>query len=130
MAAAKKASSDKTAPKKKKAKPTKPSQAAKLVEAVPEAERLFAETLVEVAFAMKEKLEQKLEQYSREEFVQTVTSTQGDKVQKQNPFVSEFRATARDYAAIVKELHDTLGGQASKDNLESLNDFRKKYNIV
>ena len=132
MATAKKPAQKKPAPKKAPAKKTKqPEQtpAEKIVANLPESERPFAQTLAEVAFALKAKLEQKLPTYEKIELVQTVTSTQGEKVIKQNPFVSEFRATARDYAAIVRDLHELVDAHGTPAELTSLDDFRRKFNI-
>ena len=131
--AKKKAPAKKPAQKKapaKKTKPTEQTPAEKIVANLPESERPFVQTLAEVAFALKAKLEQKLPTYEKIELVQTVTSTQGEKVIKQNPFVSEFRATARDYAAIVRDLHELVDAHGAPAEIAQLDDFRKKFNIV
>ena len=119
----------KPAAKKTPKKPPEPTQAERLVANVPERERDLVKTLADVAFALKAKLEQKLPTYEKIELVQTVTSTQGEKVIKQNPFVSEFRATARDYAAILRDLHVALDAVGDGDKLQSLDDFRARYHI-
>ncbi len=131
--AKKKAPANNPAPKKapaKKTKPTEQTPAALLVAGLPEKERPFAETLAATAYAMKAKLEQQLPAYETAELVQTVTSTQGEKVIKQNPFVAEFRATARDYASVVRELQETLAATGDTDKMADLLDFKKKYNVV
>lgn len=127
--ATKKAPAKKAAPKKATAPELTPAQ--KIVANVPESERAFAETLASVALALKDKLETKLPAYNKMELVQAVTSTQGEKVLKANPFVSEFRATARDYAAILRDLHELVDahGGGKSDNLVNLNDIKKRYNI-
>lgn len=132
MATAKKPAPKKTPAKKsaaKKATAPELTPAQKIVANVPERERDLVETLADVAFALKAKLEQKLPTYEKIELVQTVTSTQGEKVIKQNPFVSEFRATARDYAAILRDLHVALDAVGDGDKLQSLDDFRARFKI-
>lgn len=125
--ATKKAPRKKAAP--KKVTETQQRPAERLVASVPENERPFAVTLAETAFALKAKLEQRLPEYNDADLAQTVTSTQGEKVLKANPFVSEFRATARDYAAILRDLHELLDAHGTPAELTSLDDFRKRHNI-
>ena len=129
MANAKKPAPKKTPAKKAAPKATKPSPAERLVANLPETERDLVLTLAKTAYALKDKLEQKLPTYEKIELVQTVTSTQGEKVIKQNPFVAEFRATARDYAAILRELHAAVDATGTTAELTSLDDFRRKFNI-
>ena len=134
MATAKKKAPAAKKPAQKKAtlatKPSEKSPAARLVAGLPEKQRPFAETLAETAYAMKAKLEQQLPEYESAALTQTVTSTQGEKVIKQNPFVAEFRATARDYAFVVRELQATLADHGDSDKIADLVDFKNRYNIV
>ena len=54
---------------------------------------------------------------------------QGEKVLKANPASQEIRAAFKDYCYVVKVQKELSGGQAS-DNIPSLEDLRKKFNIA
>ena len=64
-----------------------------------------AVTLANAVIALQAKIEQQMPVYNQLPLAQTMTTTQGEKVLKNNPAMQEFRATVRDYAAVLKDLN-------------------------
>lgn len=59
---------------------------------------------------------------------QEVTSTQGEKVWKANPAMSEIRANFRDYCYVVKTM---AGLEGENEEVHStLDDMKKKFKLV
>ena len=63
-----------------------------------------AVTLANAVMALQEKIEQQMPVYQKLPLAQTMTTTQGEKVLKNNPAMQEFRATVRDYSLALSYL--------------------------
>ncbi len=86
-------------------------------------------TVAEIESAMREWIRKQIPAYKELQAAQTMTTVQGEKVLKANPASQEIRAAFKDYCYVVKVQKELSGGQAS-DNIPSLEDLRKKFNIA
>ena len=86
-------------------------------------------TVAEIEVAMREWIKKQLPIYEKLPAAQTMTTVQGEKVLKANPASQEIRAAFKDYCYIVKVQSELNGGESS-GNIETLDDFRKKYKIA
>ncbi len=87
-------------------------------------------TLAKAVLALQDKIEQQLPVFEQMPLAQTLTTTQGELALKQNPAVSEFRATVRDYASALKNLQDIIDSNKAPEQKSSLADFRMKLKVV
>lgn len=85
-----------------------------------------AVTLAKAVIALQDKIEQQIPDFEQQPLAQALTTTQGEKALKQNPAVSEFRATVRDYAAALKSLQEIVESNKAPEKKSSLKDFRSK----
>ena len=86
-------------------------------------------TVAEIEETLREWIKKQLPIYEKLPAAQTMTTVQGEKVLKANPASQEIRAAFKDYCYVVKVQKELSGGQAS-DNIPSLEDLRKKFNIA
>jgi len=86
-------------------------------------------TIAEIESTMREWIKKQLPIYDKLPAAQTMTTVQGEKVLKANPASQEIRAAFKDYCYIVKVQSELNGGERS-GNIETLDDFRKKYKIA
>lgn len=89
----------------------------------------FVKTLRESAFAMQKKLIQTMPEYEAMPLAQEMTTTQGEKVLKNNPAMQEFRGIVRDYAAIVKLLKE-LDKPEDIIDTSSFEKIRRRFKVV
>lgn len=89
-----------------------------------------AVTLAKAVLALQDKIEQQLPVFEHQPLAQVLTTTQGEQALKQNPAVSEFRATVRDYATALKNLQDIIENNKAPEKASSLADFRAKLKVV
>lgn len=89
-----------------------------------------AVTLAKAVIALQDKIEQQLPNFAQQPLAQILTTTQGEEALRQNPAVSEFRATVRDYAAALKSLQDIVERNKVTEKTTSLADFRAKIKAV
>ena len=101
----------------------------KLCERVDEDLKPQVVTLARAVAALRDKIEQQMDLYTRSPLGQVVTTMQGERVVKQNPIMQEFRATVRDYAASLKNLQDMLESCNAPAEISPLDDLRGKFKI-
>ena len=89
-----------------------------------------AVTLANAVLAMQEKIEQQIPIYEQLPLAQTVTVGTGEKMLRQNPAVTEFRATVRDYATALNNLQSILENNKATETVTSLEDMRKKLKVA
>lgn len=89
----------------------------------------FYETLKASAAALQRKLIQAIPEYESMPLAQEMTTTQGEKVLKNNPAMQEFRGTVRDFAAVVKLLNEM---EKSGDEIDtsSFENIRRRFKVV
>lgn len=89
----------------------------------------FLETLIESASAMQKKILQSIPEYDSMPLAQEMTTTQGEKVWKNNPAMQEFRGTVRDFAAVVKLLKEM---EKSGDDIDtsSFENIRRRFKVI
>lgn len=108
-----------------------PDQASRICEGVGKQYKNQAVTLARAVLALQDKIEQQLPIFEKLPLAQTMTTTQGEKVLKQNPASVEFRATVRDYAFALEKLQDIIeNNKDSGGNITSLDAFRKKVKLA
>lgn len=89
----------------------------------------FIDTLIESASAMQKKLLQSIPEYDSMPLAQEMTTTQGEKVWKNNPAMQEFRGTVRDFAAVVKLLKEM---EKSGDEIDTsaFENIRRRFKVI
>jgi hypothetical protein len=89
----------------------------------------FLKTLIESASAMQKKILQSIPEYDSMPLAQEMTTTQGEKVWKNNPAMQEFRGTVRDFAAVVKLLKEM---EKSGDEIDtsSFENIRRRFKVI
>ena len=89
-----------------------------------------AVTLASAVIALQVKIEQQMPVYNQLPLAQTMTTTQGEKVLKNNPAMQEFRGTVRDYAASLKSLQAILEDTPDEVEESSVDELRRKFKII
>lgn len=105
-------------------------KAAQICAGIDETYKEQAITLAKAVLALQDKIEQQLPIFKEMPLAQTLTTTQGETALKQNPVVSEFRATVRDYALALKNLQDIIERNKAPEKTSDLVDFRAKLKVV
>ena len=87
------------------------------------------ETLMMTILSLKKKLEDNEKQFLEEPLMVWVEMNDGRDVPRANPFVQEYRAMVRDFAAAIKAYKDITGdkGTAQVSSLESI---RSKFKVA
>lgn len=106
------------------------TEAEKICSSVSPKLRSQAVTLASAVIALQAKIEQQMPVYQQLPLAQTMTTTQGEKVLKNNPAMQEFRGTVRDYAASLKSLQAILDNTPDQVEESSVEDIRKKFKIA
>ena len=73
-------------------------------------------TLARAVKALQKKIKEQLPVYNDLPLAQILTTTQGEKALKPNPAAQEFRATVREYAQALNNLHEILDKYSDKQN--------------
>jgi hypothetical protein len=89
----------------------------------------FADTLRDSAVALQKKIIQTIPEYDSMPLAQEMTTTQGEKVWKNNPAMQEFRGTVRDYAAVVKLLKE-LEKSGDEIDTSAFDNIRRRFKVV
>ena len=87
------------------------------------------ETLMKAILSLQKKLEDNEERYLKEPLRVWVENSNGVEVPKPNPFVQEYRAMIRDFAAAVKAYKDITGEQESAQ-VSSLDNLRSRFRVA
>lgn len=86
-------------------------------------------TLAEAVITMQKKIEQQIPVYEKMPLAQQVTVGTGETILRQNPATVEFRATVRDYAAALKNLHEIVENNSDRGTT-SLDEFRARLRVA
>ena len=89
-----------------------------------------AVTLANAVLAMQNKIEQQIPLYNQLPLAQQVKVGTGEVMLRQNPAITEFRATVRDYAAALNNLQDILENNKAPVEAISLDKYRKKFKVA
>lgn len=89
----------------------------------------FMETLRDSAAALQKKIIRTIPEYDSMPLAQEMTTTQGEKVWKNNPAMQEFRGTVRDFAAVVKLLKEM---EKSGDEIDTsaFENIRRRFKVI
>lgn len=71
-------------------------------------------TISAIEKTMREWIQQQLPIYEKLPAAQTMTTTQGEKVLKNNPATQEIRAAFKDYCYVVKVMEEMTGEQPAE----------------
>lgn len=123
----------KTKPKKRTPKPKlppAPSPAEILCSGLSDDMKALTVTLAESALALQKKITDKIPEYEDADLFQWVTVNTGETIMRGNPMTQEFRATVRDYAAIVTALQTILSDNKKPTQVSDLDSIRKKFKVA
>ena len=87
------------------------------------------ETLMKAILSMQKKLEDNEKRFLDEPLRVWVENSNGTEVPKPNPFVQEYRAMIRDFAAALKAYKDITGEQESAQ-VSSLESLRSRFKVA
>lgn len=87
------------------------------------------DTLSESASAMQNKILQTIPLYESMPLAQEMTTTQGEKVWKNNPAMQEFRGTVRDFASVIKLLKELCNTDQEVDT-SAYENIRRRFKVV
>ena len=87
------------------------------------------ETLMKAILSLQKKLEDNEERFQKEPLRVWVENSNGAEVPKPNPFVQEYRAMVRDFAAALKAYKDITGEQESAQ-VSSLESLRSRFKVA
>ena len=87
------------------------------------------ETLMRAILSLQKKLEDNEARFQQEPLRVWVENSNGAEVPKPNPFVQEYRATVRDFAAAIKAYKDITGEQESAQ-VSSLENIRARFKVA
>lgn len=87
------------------------------------------ETLMKAILSLQQKLEDNVEQFREEPLRVMVEVGDGREVPRANPFVQEYRAMVRDYAAALKSYKEITGTKETPE-LSSLEAIRAKIKVA
>lgn len=79
--------------------------------------------------SLQKKLEENEERFQEEPLRVWVENSNGTEVPKPNPFVQEYRAMIRDFAAALKAYKDITGEQESAQ-VSSLESLRSRFKVA
>ena len=82
--------------------------------------------LANAVITLQNKIIQKTPGYEKAPLTQEVTVGTGETVLRSNPYVQEFRATVRDYAAAMKSLDELLNTKKGTTQVNPLDALRNK----
>ncbi len=87
------------------------------------------ETLLKAILSMQKKLEDNEKRFLEEPLRMWVENTNGVDVPKPNPFVQEYRALVRDFAAALKAYKE-ITGEKNTPEVSSLDDIRARFKVA
>lgn len=87
------------------------------------------ETLMKAILSLQKKLEENEERFLEEPLRVWVENSNGVDVPKPNPFVQEYRAMVRDFAAAIKSYKDITGDKGTAQ-ISSLENIRSKFKVA
>ena len=87
------------------------------------------ETLMMTILSLKKKLEDNEKRFQDEPLMVWVETGDGRDVPRANPFVQEYRAMVRDFAAAIKAYKDITGGKGTAQ-ISSLESIRSKFKVA
>ena len=90
----------------------------------------MAITLASAILAMQEKIEEQIPIYGKNPLAQELVTTQGEKANKNNPIMQEFRAHVRDYGASLRDLKTIVSENKEPAQLSDMAQLRKKFKIA
>lgn len=110
-------------------------KADELCKSAPDNIRPQVETLARAVYAMQRKIEEQIPIYDKLPIAQTATTTQGEKVLKNNPAMQEFRNTVRDYATSLSRLDAIINAKHEPEEetappISSLETLRARFKVV
>lgn len=87
------------------------------------------ETLMMTILSLKKKLEDNEKQFLEEPLMVLVETGDGRDVPRANPFVQEYRAMVRDFAAALKAYKE-ITGEKDSAQISSLESIRSKFKVA
>lgn len=87
------------------------------------------ETLMMTILSLKKKLEDNEKRFLEEPLMVWVEMNDGRDVPRANPFVQEYRAMVRDFAAAIKAYKEITGDKGSAQ-ISSLENIRSKFKVA
>ena len=87
------------------------------------------ETLMMTILSLKKKLEDNEKRFLEEPLMVWVEMNDGRDVPRANPFVQEYRAMVRDFAAAIKAYKEITGDKGSAQ-IGSLENIRSKFKVA
>lgn len=87
------------------------------------------ETLMMTILSLKKKLEDNEKRFLEEPLMVWVEMNDGRDVPRANPFVQEYRAMVRDFAAAIKAYKEITGDKGSAQ-ISSLESIRSKFKVA
>ena len=87
------------------------------------------DTLMKAILSMQKKLEENEQAYIKEPLVVDVEMGDGRWVPRPNPFVQEYRAMVRDFAAALKAYKD-ITDEKDTPEINSLEEIRTRFKVA
>ena len=87
------------------------------------------ETLRKAILSMKRKIEKNKAEFLSSDLTYEAEMGDGRLIQRGNPFVQEYRALVRDYAAAIKAYKEITGSQEVAE-ADPLDDIRNKFKVA
>lgn len=87
------------------------------------------ETLKKAILSMKRKIEKNKTQFQEASLVYEAEMGDGRMIQRGNPFVQEYRALVRDYAAAIKAYNEITGAKEEQEE-NPLTDIRAMLRVA
>ena len=88
------------------------------------------ETVVASVLAMQTQLEDNHDEYLTQPLSIQVTVGTGETINRANPFVAEYRALFKDYAAALKSLKELIDDVSVEEEINTLSSIKDKIRIV
>lgn len=87
------------------------------------------ETLMRAILSLQKKLEDNEARFQQEPLRVWVENSNGVEVPKPNPFVQEYRAMVRDFAAAIKA-YTEITGKKDEAQVSSLDNIRARFKVA
>ena len=116
--------------KKKKTAPAPKTYASKLNKLKKGDYESQEKALLEALLAMEFKVRDEIPDFRRAKLTQDVTDTAGNDLKKSNPYVQEFRALAKDYAALFRTVKEICAVRKDDQGGSKLADLRSILKVV
>ena len=87
------------------------------------------ETLMMTILSLKKKLEDNEKRFQEEPLMVWVETVDGRDVPRANPFVQEYRAMIRDFAAAIKAYKE-ITGEKDSVQISSLESLRSRFKVT